>query len=69
MTDQEKIEYLDDRIHVLEQLIASLVLREGAHPPYVQQWRQTVANWPNAGQSVTIAAKELMEWAAARSQG
>ncbi len=67
MTDQEKMEYLSDRISVLEQIVTRLALEAGAHPPYVKKWRYTVANWPDVSENVTMAAKELGQWARARS--
>jgi hypothetical protein len=52
-----------DRIDVLERLVEALILQAGAHPPYVDKWRQNLIHWPDVEHSVNQDARYLVEWA------
>lgn len=65
MTDHEYIANLQDRVAVLEQLVMGLCRKAGAHEPYINQWRQNVANWPDVAKPLSSDAQYLVDWAKA----
>ena len=54
-----------DRITVLEQLVAGLALKAGAHPPDVKLWQEYIRKWPDnaAGLSMSSQSQYLVHWA------
>lgn len=67
MSDQAKIDFLQERIRILEKLVGMLVYKAGAHPPQIEQWQASVLAGPDGIPAVAVAALPLTEWARLRS--
>lgn len=67
MSDQAKIDFLQERIRILEKLVGMLVYKAGARPSQIEQWQASVLAGPDSTQAVALAALPLTEWARFRS--
>jgi hypothetical protein len=53
------------RIDVLERIVAGLARQAGAHPPYVEQWRRYLIDWPDNPPETSTSSESqyLIDWA------
>ena len=61
----KRLGFLEDRLYVLEHVVAGLARKAGAPAPYIDRWRKFIVNWPDHPSDATLAneAQFLIDWA------
>ena len=61
----KRLGFLEDRLYVLEHILAGLARKAGAPAPYIDRWRKFIINWPEHSSDTTLAneAQFLIDWA------
>lgn len=64
VTNDDRLNFLSDRVAVLEQLVAALLRREKSDDlpeKLVSDWKAHIANWPDVTGSLTADTVRLVE--------
>lgn len=64
-SNSRRLGFLEDRLYVLEHVVAGLARKAGAPSNYIDRWRKFIDNWPDYKGENTVAdeAQFLIEWA------
>jgi hypothetical protein len=63
--NSKRLGFLEDRLYVLENVVAGLARKAGAPPHYIDRWRKFINDWPDHKSDATLAneAQFLIDWA------